>query len=327
MSKPKVFVTRLIPEKGLEVVRDFCDVDLWVEELPPRREDLLEHIHGVDGLLCLLTDKIDGEVMDEAGPQLKVISNHAVGFDNIDVPAATARRIPVGNTPDVLTDATADFAFALMMAVARRIPESERYVHAAKWKTWGPMTLLGVDIKGATLGLVGFGRIGKAVARRAMGFDMRVIYYDPSEKKPDPNLNATPVDFETLLRESDFLSLHTPLTPDTRYLIDAEALSKMKPNAVLVNTARGPIVDPQALYEALKENRIFGAGLDVTDPEPLPLDSPLLTLDNIVVVPHVASASTTSREQMSWMAAQNLVAGLKGERLPNCVNPQVYAQK
>jgi glyoxylate reductase len=327
MSKPKVFVTRLIPEKGLEVVRDFCDVDLWAEELPPRREDLLEHIRGVDGLLCLLTDKIDGEVMDEAGPQLEVISNHAVGFDNIDVPAATARRIPVGNTPDVLTDATADFAFALMMAVARRIPESERYVHAGKWKTWGPMTLLGVDIKGATLGLVGFGRIGKAVARRAVGFDMRVIYYDPGEKKPDPNLKATPVDFETLLRESDFLSLHTPLTPDTRYLIEAEALSKMKPNAVLVNTARGAIVDPQALYEALKEKRIFGAGLDVTDPEPLPLNSPLLTLENIVVVPHVASASTTSRGQMSWMAAQNLVAGLKGERLPNCVNPQVYAQK
>ena len=327
MSKPKVFVTRLIPEKGLEVVRDFCDVDLWAEELPPRREDLVEHIRGVDGLLCLLTDKIDGEVMDKAGPQLKVISNHAVGFDNIDVAAATARRIPVGNTPDVLTDATADFAFALMMAVARRIPESERYVHAGKWKTWGPMTLLGVDIQGATLGLVGFGRIGKAVARRAVGFDMRVIYYDPSEKKPNPDLNAMPVDFETLLRESDFISLHTPLTPDTRYLIDAEALLKMKPNVVLVNTARGPIVDPQALYEALKENRIFGAGLDVTDPEPLPLDSPLLTLDNIVVVPHVASASTTSREQMSWMAAQNLVAGLKGERLPNCVNPQVYAQK
>ena len=327
MSKPKVFVTRAIPEKGFEIVRDFCNVDLWPEELPPGREDILKHVRGVDGLLCLLTDKVDGEVMDEAGLQLKVISNHAVGFDNIDVPAATARRIPVGNTPDVLTDATADFAFALMMAVARRIPESERYVHAGKWKTWGPMTLLGVDIKGATLGLVGFGRIGKAVARRALGFDMRVIFYDPSEKKPNPDLKATPVDFETLLEESDFLSLHTPLTPDTRHLIDSEALSKMKPNAVLVNTARGPIVDPEALYEALKEHRIFGAGLDVTDPEPIPLDSPLLTLDNIVVVPHVASASTTSREQMSWMAAQNLVAGLKGERLPNCVNPQVYSQK
>ena len=327
MSKPKVFVTRAIPEKGFEIVRDFCEVDLWPEELPPGRDDVLKHVRGVDGLLCLLTDKIDGEVMDEAGPQLKVISNHAVGFDNIDVPAATARRIPVGNTPDVLTDATADFAFALMMAVARRIPESERYVHAGKWKTWGPMTLLGVDIKGATLGLVGFGRIGKAVARRALGFDMRVIYYDPGERKPSPELKATPVDFETLLEESDFISLHTPLTPDTRHLIDWEALSKMKANAVLVNTARGPIVDPEALYAALKENRIFGAGLDVTDPEPLPLNSPLLTLDNVIIAPHVASASTTSREQMSWMAAQNLVAGLKDERLPNCVNPQIYSRK
>jgi glyoxylate reductase len=327
MSKPKVFVTRVIPEKGLEIIRDFCDVDLWLSELPPTREELLEHIHGVDGLLCLLTDKIDSEMMDEAGPQLKVISNHAVGFDNIDIPAATTRKIPVGNTPDVLTDATADFAFALMMAVARRIPEAERYVHDGKWKTWGPMTLLGVDIKGATLGLVGFGRISKAVARRALGFDMRVIYYDRSEKKPNSDLKATAVDFETLLAESDFISLHTPLTPDTRHMIDSEALSKMKPNAVLVNTARGPVVDPDALYEALKERRIFGAGLDVTDPEPIPLDSPLLTLDNVVIAPHIASASKTSRDQMSWMAAQNLIAGLKGERLPNCVNPQVYSQK
>jgi glyoxylate reductase len=250
-----------------------------------------------------------------------------VGFDNIDVPAATARRIPVGNTPDVLTDATADFAFALMMGVARRIPEAERYVHAGKWKTWGPMTLLGVDIQGATLGLVGFGRIGQTVARRARGFDMRVIFYDPGEETLYPDLNATPVDFETLLEESDFISLHTPLTPDTRHLIDSEAFSKMKPNAVLINTARGPVVDPEALYEALKAKQIFGAGLDVTDPEPLPMDSPLLELDNIVIVPHIASASKTSREKMSWMAAQNLIAGLKGERLPNCVNPQVYSQK
>ena len=327
MSKPKVFVTRVILEKGLEIVRGFCDVDLWQSELPPTRDELLQHVRGIDGLLCLLTDKIDGEVIDEAGSQLKVISNHAVGFDNIDVPAATARKIPVGNTPDVLTDATADFAFALLMTVARRIPEAERYVHEGKWKTWGPMTLLGVDIQGATLGLVGFGRIGKAVARRALGFNMRVIYYDPSEKNPDPDLKATPVDFESLLAESDFLSLHTPLTPNTRHLINSEALSKMKPNAVLINTARGSIVDQDALYEAVKEHRIFGAGLDVTDPEPLPLDSPLLTLDNIVIAPHIASASQLSREKMSWMAAQNLVAGLKGERLPNCVNPQVYSQK
>ena len=327
MSKPNVFVTRVIPEKGLETIRGFCNLDLWQAELPPTREELLQHIRGVDGLLCLLTDKIDGKVMDEAGPQLKVISNFAVGFDNIDVPAATARKISVGNTPDVLTDATADFAFALLMAVARRIPEAERYVHEGKWKTWGPMTLLGVDIKGATLGLVGLGRIGKAVARRALGFDMSVIYYDPTEKKREPNLKATRVDFETLLAESDFISLHTPLTPDTRHMIDAEAFSRMKSNAVLINTARGPVVDPDALYEALKEKRIFGAGLDVTEPEPLPMDSPLLALDNVIIVPHIASASTYSRDQMSWMAAQNLIAGLKGERLPHCVNPQVYSQK
>jgi glyoxylate reductase len=324
MSKPKVFVTRAIPEKGFEIIRDFCDVDLWPNEMPPTRDELLQNVRGVDGLLCLLTDKIDGDVMDEAGPQLKVISNHAVGFDNVDVNAATARKIPVGNTPDVLTDATADFAFALMMAVARRIPEAERYVHKGKWKTWGPMLLLGRDLKGATLGLIGFGRIGKAVARRAAGFDMRVIYYDPKEKKPDRNLKATRVDFETLLEESDFISLHTPLTPDTRHMIDSEAFSKMKPGAVLVNTSRGPVVDPDALYEALKEKHIFGAGLDVTEPEPIPMDSPLLTLDNLVIVPHIASASTTSRNMMSWMAAQNLIAGLRGERLPNCVNPQVY---
>jgi glyoxylate reductase len=327
MSKPKVFVTRAIPEKGFEILRDFCEVDLWPDELPPARNELLQHVRGVDGLLSLLTDKVDGEVMDEAGPQLKVISNHAVGFDNIDVQAATARKIPVGNTPDVLTDATADFAFALMMAVARRIPEAERYVHDGKWKTWGPMILLGVDLKGATLGLVGFGRIGKAMARRATGFDMRVIYYDPGEKKVDSDSNATRVDFETLLKESDFISLHTPLTSDTRHLIDSEALSKMKPHAVLVNTARGPVVDMDALCVALKENRIFGAGLDVTEPEPLPTDSPLLGLNNIVIAPHIASASKTTREKMSWMAAQNLIAGLKGERLPNCVNPQVYSQK
>jgi glyoxylate reductase len=187
------------------------------------------------------------------------------------------------------------------------------------------MILLGVDLKGATLGLVGFGRIGKAMARRAAGFDMRVIYYDPSEMKSDANLTAGHVDFETLLKESDFISLHTPLTPDTRHLIDSEALSKMKLNAVLVNTSRGPVVDMNALYEALKEKRIFGAGLDVTEPEPLPMDSPLLTLENIVIAPHIASASKTTREKMSWMAAQNLIAGLKGERLPNCVNPQVYS--
>jgi len=324
MSKPNVFVTRLIPAKGLDVVQEFCNVDLWQGELPPGREELLKHAQGVDGLLCLLTDKIDGDVMDAAGPQLKVISNHAVGFDNIDIPAATARGIPVGNTPDVLTDATADFAFTLLMAAGRRVLEADRYIRAGKWKTWEPMTLLGADMNGTTLGLIGFGRIGKAMARRAAGFDMRVIYYDPSDNTTYTDLNATSVDFETLLIESDFISLHTPLTPDTRHLINAETLSKMKPNVVLINTSRGPVVDHDALYEALKSKRIFAAALDVTEPEPFPVEHPLFTLDNVIIMPHIASASKATRDKMSLMAAMNLIAGLKGEQLPNCVNPQVY---
>ena len=324
MSKPKVFVTRIIPDKGLDLVKDFCEVAVWEGDLPPSRAELLQRVQGMDGLLCLLTDKIDGEVMDAAGMQLKVISNFAVGFDNIDISAATARKLPVGNTPDVLTDATADFAFTLMLSAGRRVLEGSRYVRDGNWQTWGPKHLLGVDVKGATLGLVGFGRIGKAMARRATGFDMRVIYYDPTEIKRDPEVKATAVNFETLLEESDFISLHTPLTPATHHLIDTKALSKMKPSAVLVNTARGPVVDHEALYEALKSSRIFAAGLDVTEPEPLPADHPLLTLDNVVVVPHIASASKTARDNMSWMAAKNLIAGLKGEHLPNCVNSQVY---
>lgn len=324
MSKPKVFVTRLIPAKGLDLVREFCDVDLWAGALPPTRAELLQHVQGADGILSLLTERIDDEVMNAAGSQLKVISNMAVGFDNIDVNAATARKIPVGNTPGVLTDATADFAFALLMSASRHIVQGERYVRAGKWKTWEPMLLLGMELKNATLGLVGFGRIGKAMARRAQGFDMRVIYYDPSEPEPDPELNATPVDFDSLLEQSDFISLHTPLTPATHHLINAQAFSKMKPNAVLVNTARGPVVDPNDLYEALKSKRIFAAALDVTEPEPLPADHPLLTLDNIIIAPHLGSASQAARDQMASMAAQNLIAGLKDETLPNCVNPQVY---
>jgi glyoxylate reductase len=324
MSKPKVFVTRVIPDKGFDLMKEFCDVDVWTEELPPSREAMLDRVQGVDGILSLLTDRIDGEVMDRAGTHLKVISNFAVGVDNVDVSAATARKIPVGNTPDVLTDATADFSFALMMSAGRRILESDRYVREGKWKTWHPMLFLGVELKSATLGLAGFGRIGKAMARRAVGFDMRVIYYDPMETKTDPDIKATQVDFETLLEESDFISLHTPLTPDTHHLIDTEALSKVKPSAVLVNTSRGPVVDLEALYDALKEGRLFAAGLDVTEPEPLPLDHPLFELDNIVIMPHIASASKIARDKMSWLAAKNLIAGLKDEHLPNCVNPRVY---
>jgi glyoxylate reductase len=324
MTRPKVFVTRIIPDKGLDLIKDKCDVDLWTDELPPGRDEMLKRVQGVDGLLSLLTDTVNGEVMDAAGPQLKVISNFAVGFDNIDVNAATARKIPVGNTPDVLTDATADFAFALMMSAGRRVLEGDRFVRDGRWTTWGPMLLLGNDMRGSTLGLIGFGRIGKAMARRAVGFDMRVIYYDPSEPRLEADIKALSVDFESVLEESDFISLHTPLTPDTRRLIDSDALSRMKPNVVLVNTSRGPVIDMDALYEALRDKRIFAAGLDVTEPEPLPSNHPLLTLDNLVIAPHIASASKAARDNMAWLAAQNLIAGLEGDHLPNCINPQVY---
>jgi len=326
MEKPTVFVTRVIRDKGLELVEENCQADIWSGELPPERETLLEHVRGVDGLLCLLTDHIDGEVMDAAGPNLKVISNHAVGFDNIDIAAATQRGIPVGNTPGNLTDATADMAFALMMAAGRRVVEAEKFLRAGEWKTWGPSMLLGVDFAGATLGIVGFGRIGQAVAKRASGFDMRVLYYDPSASDQRPDLNAVSTDIDTLLAKSDFVSLHVPLTPRTHHLVDAAFLAKMKTNSVLVNTARGGVLDQSALYDVLKENRIFAAALDVTDPEPLPLDSPLLELDNCIIVPHIASASVQSRDMMAYLSAKNLIAGLNGEKLPHCVNPEVYEQ-
>jgi glyoxylate reductase len=324
MSKPKVFVTRLILESGLSLIKDFCDADIWPEELPPSRQALLTHIGGVDGLLCLLTDRIDAGIMDAAGPGLKVISSFSVGIDNVDVAAANERGIPVGNTPGVLTDATADMAFALLLAAGRRIVEGAQGVRDGRWKTWGPNFMLGADLAGATLGVVGFGRIGRAVARRAGGVGVRVIFSDPSQSMPEPGVSATKVDLDTLLREADFISLHTPLTEETRGLINTDTLGRMKRTVVLVNTSRGPVVDQQALYEALASKRIFAAALDVTVPEPLPADDALLRLDNCLIVPHIASASWRTRERMSVMAAENLIAGLKGERLPNCVNPEVY---
>jgi len=324
MDKPKVFVTRIIRDKGLELVKEACQADVWPEELPSSREVLLERVRGVDGLLCLLTDRIDGAVMDAAGSGLKVISNHAVGFDNIDVTAATERGIPVGNTPGILTDATADMAFALMMAAGRRVVEAEKFLRDGKWKTWGPSMLLGIDFAGATLGIIGFGRIGQAVAKRATGFNMKILYCDPRASSADPSLNAISTDLDTLLAISDFISIHVPLTPETRHMVNAEFLAKMKSNAVLVNTARGGVLDQAALYQTLKEKRIFAAALDVTDPEPLPLDSPLLELDNCIIVPHIASASVQSRDMMSYLSAKNLIAGLNGDKLPHCVNPEVY---
>ena len=324
MTPPKIFISRLIPSRGLDLVKEhFPTLEIWPHEMPPTCEQLLEKVHGVDGLLCTLTEKVDAELMDAAGPQLKIISSMSVGVDHIDIVAATARGIPIGNTPGVLTDATADMAFALLLSVARRVMEGEKYIRAGKWKTWHPQLLLGADLVGSTLGIVGFGRIGQAVAKRAQGFDMRVIFYDPTA---DSVHGAQSVGLDELLHESDFVSLHVPLIPNTKRMVNADFLSKMKPNAILVNTARGGVVDQSALYDALKSNQIFSAALDVTDPEPLPMDSPLLTLENCLIVPHLGSASQRTRDLMSLLAAENLVAGLKGERLPNCVNPEVYSR-
>jgi glyoxylate reductase len=326
MTRPRIFVTRLIPDRGLDMLRESCDVTVWQEELPPPREVIRRELAEADGLLCLLTDPIDAEVIG-AAPKLKVISQMAVGFDNIDLAAATVRGIPVGYTPGVLTETTADFAFALLMAAARRISEAERYARAGKWKTWGPTLLMGFDVHGATLGIIGFGRIGRAVAWRARGFAMRVIYTDPStDSDIARQMGAEALAFEDLLAESDFLSLHVPLTPQTRHLINARALGLMKPTAVLINTSRGPVVDQRALYDALVSHQIAYAALDVTDPEPIAPDDPLLKLDNCLIVPHIASSSVQTRTRMAVIAAENLLAGLRGERMPHCANPAVYGQ-
>jgi glyoxylate reductase len=322
-----VFVARAIPDEGLAPLRDACDLDLWTDELPPPRNELLRRVAGKEGLLTLLTDRVDAELLDAAGPQLKVVSNYAVGFDNLDIPELTRRRIPAGNTPGVLTETTADLAFALMMAAARRVDEGSRYVRQGRWKTWGPMLLMGVDLHGATLGIVGFGRIGREMAKRASGFGMRVLYHDVHPATPDEEraLNARRVEMDELLASSDLVSLHTNLTDETRHLINAAALARMKPTAVLVNTSRGPVVDQAALYEALRDGQIFAAALDVTDPEPMAPDDPLLTLENCLVVPHIASATSVTRGKMAAIAAANLLAGLRGDPLPSCINPEVYA--
>jgi glyoxylate reductase len=324
---PKVFVTRRIPKAGLSLLRGCAQVKVWEGELPPPREVLLEEAGAADGLLTLLTDTIDAELMD-AAPRLRVVSNYAIGYDNIDVQAATERGIVVCNTPGILTDTTADFAFTLMACVARRVVEAERYVRAGRWKTWGPMLCLGYDLHGATLGLVGLGRIGAAVAKRASGFEMRLLYYDVNRQPSlERELGLVFTDLETLMSESDFISLHTPLTSETYHMIGAEQLGLMKETAILVNTSRGQVVDQAALYDALASGRIAGAGLDVTDPEPIDPDDPLLELDSCLVVPHMASASIATRTLMATMAAENLAAGLQGRMPRNPVNPEVFDGK
>ncbi len=318
MPQPLVYVARTIPEAGIELLQQHADVRLHSGALPPTREELLRGVQGCHGILCLLSDRIDGEVFDAAGEQLRVVSNFAVGYNNIDIAEAKLRGIAVGNTPDVLTDATADIAIALLLAVARRLKESAAAVAEGGWKTWEPTGWIGLDLVGKTIGIVGMGRIGAAVARRlAGGWGMKVVYTARSAKPElDREMSARHVELEELLSISDFVSLHVPLSPATTALIGAEAFTRMKTTAVLINTARGEVVDQTALEVALRERTIFAAGLDVCTPEPLPLDSPLLKLDNCLVLPHIGSATVDARNAMALRAARNVLAGVSGQALP-----------
>jgi glyoxylate reductase len=304
----RCFVTRALPGPALDRLAEAHEVDIWPERLPPDYAELRRRTAEAEGLLSMLTDRVDAELM-AGSPLLKAIANYAVGYDNVDVEAAASRGIAVGNTPDVLTDATADLAFALLLSAARKLPQAAASIPAGDWVTWEPDTHLGYDVHGATLGVIGGGRIGEAVARRAAGFEMEVLVHSRSSG----------VSLDELLERSDFVSLHCPLTPETRHLIDAIALAKMKPTAILVNTARGPIVDQAALATALHDGTIAGAALDVTDPEPLPADDPLLRAPNLIVVPHVGSATHSAREKMADLAVDNLLAALDGRPMPHAV--------
>jgi glyoxylate reductase len=324
---PTIAVTRKIPAAGLRLLYAAGDVRLWPDDLPPSPQELAELLRGCDGALTMVTDRIDGALLDHE-PRLKVISTFAVGYDNISVPDATARGVAVCNTPGVLTESTADAAFSLLLAAARRIPEGVDYVRTGQWKAWSPTVLLGHDIHGATIGLVGFGRIGQAVARRARGFDMTILYNSRSRHpEVEGELGATYASLDELLRASDFVMLHVALTPETRGLIGAREFGLMKRDAILVNAARGPVIDTAALVTALREGEISGAALDVTDPEPIPADHPLLNLPNAIVVPHTASSTIATRDRMAEFSARNLLAVLNGERPPSIVNPEVLERR
>ncbi len=326
MKKYKVFITRTIDEEAIRQLRQVAEVDTWPQDSIPPLDVLLNKAAEVDGMLTMLTDPINREVIEKGSQHhLKVISQDAVGFDNIDVETATSHGIPVGHTPGVLTETTADFAWSLLMASARRVVEADCEVHQGIWRPWGPSVLCGMDIYGMTLGIIGFGRIGQAMARRARGFNMRILYSGPHRKEDiEKEIGAEYVSFETLLKESDFISLHAYLSPETKGMIGAKQFNLMKKNAILINTARGPMIQSAALTDALLNHRIAGAALDVFDPEPIPQDSPLLQMKNVVITPHIASASTATRKKMALMAVENILAGLQGRRLPYCANPKIY---
>ncbi|MGO9498729.1 MAG: 2-hydroxyacid dehydrogenase [Solirubrobacteraceae bacterium] len=312
----RCFVTRRLPGPALDRLAAVHEVDVWPDRLPPSAEEFAERAAEAEGLLTLLTEKVDAALLERC-PRLRAVSNYAVGYDNIDLAATAARGIPVGNTPDVLTDATADLTFALLLAAARKLPEAIAAVRDGDWLTWEPGQYLGAAVFGATLGIVGFGRIGRAVARRASGFDMTVLHAGSRGRAAS---ESGSVSVEALLERSDFVSLHCPLTPETYHLIDGAALARMKPTAILINTARGPIVDQSALRDALIAGEIAGAALDVTDPEPLPLDDPLFEAPNLIVAPHIGSATRDAREQMAELAVDNLLAGLDGRPMPHQVD-------
>ena len=324
MSLPLVLLTHTLPPDWLASLDGrICAVSGPVNatSLTPELE---AHLAETEGLFCLLTIPVRKELLDRM-PRLRVVCNMAVGVDNVDVAECTRRGIPVGNTPDILTDATADLTMALLLAAARRLPEAAQDARAGRWKTWSPAGWLGADLRGATLGIVGLGKIGRAVAERARGFGLRIVYTDTSPRQDvEAELGVTFLSFDELIRQSDFISLHCPLTPETRGLINESALRRMNPTAILVNAARGPVVDTVALTRALAEGRIAAAALDVTDPEPLPSDHPLYSLSNCLIVPHIGSATRGTRRRMAEMACENLLAGLEGRRLPYCVNPEGY---
>lgn len=324
LEEKRVYVTRVIPQPGLDILNtNLKHVSINTADHLLSRKELLENVKGLDGLLPLLTERIDGEVMDTAGPQLKIVANHAVGYDNIDIPAATERGIMVTNTPGVLTHATADFAWTLLFSTARRIAEADVFTRALKYKGWGPMMYLGGDITGRTLGIVGAGRIGAAVALKSRGFDMKILYTDAYQNETlEKELGARKVEFEELLKESDFVSVHVPLLDTTHHLFDETAFKLMKKTAYLVNTSRGPVVKEAALVKALKSGEIAGAGLDVYEEEPK-IHPELIKLQNVVLAPHIASATIETRTNMATMAASNLIEGLKGNTPPNLLNPEV----
>ncbi len=324
-SRPRVYVTRALPGDAIERLREHADVDVWHQDDPPPREEILNNVANAAGLLCLLTDNVDAGVV-EAGQQLRIVSTMAAGYDHIDVEACSRKGIFVTNTPGVLTETTADFAFALLLSAARRLSEAERAVRDGRWTTWRPSFLLGQDVHGATLGIVGLGAIGAAVAKRARGFDMRVLYYSRS-RRPDieAELGIEFAPFEELLAEADFVSVHVPLTAETRHMFNSDTFNRMKPTAIFINTARGAAVDESALLRALEGQRIAAAAIDVAEVEPIPKHDMLLRMPNLLVTPHIASASVATRQRMARMAVDNIIDALGGKMPQHCVNVDAVA--